>query len=96
MMGQTACMFAAADERDRKSAIAAGKAILGREVVIPSDADFTPAGKRTAQVVKHAINGRKSQRMIRWYVAGRAFRTLNLCAENVALTSEWKGAEAKS
>nr|WP_256682767.1 hypothetical protein [Pseudomonas aeruginosa] len=42
-MNPTACLFATADENDRQRAIAAGKSLLGREVILDApDADFTP------------------------------------------------------
>ncbi|HBO5516250.1 TPA: hypothetical protein L4559_005179 [Pseudomonas aeruginosa] len=94
-MNFTACLFAAANEQERQRAIAAGKAVLGREVIIAADADFTPPGSRSARVVKHAKNGRRSERMIRWYVAGKAYRTLQLNAENLQLTNDWKLAGAR-
>lgn len=93
-MKPTACLVAIANEKERQRAIAAGKVLLGREVVIPADADFTPPGSRSARIVKHAKNGRRTDLMIRWYVAGKAYRTLQLSAENVQLTSDWKLAGA--
>ncbi|EPP9373527.1 hypothetical protein PZF67_005232 [Pseudomonas aeruginosa] len=94
-MNPTACLFAAANEQERQRAIAAGKAVLGREVIIAADADFTPPGSRSARIVKHAKNGRRTERMIRWYVAGKAYRTLQLNADNVQLTNDWKLAGAR-
>ncbi|MDS9914978.1 hypothetical protein EFK68_04590 [Pseudomonas aeruginosa] len=94
-MNPTACLFAAANEQERQRAIAAGKAVLGRELIIAADADFTPTGRRSARIVKHAKNGRRTERMIRWYVAGKAYRTLQLNADNVQLTNDWMLAGAR-
>lgn len=71
-------------------AIEAGKRILGREIVIHSDADFTPPGKRTARVVRHALSGRKAPPQIRWYVGSKAYRSLALTNDNVQMTTDWK------
>ncbi|HDS1721641.1 hypothetical protein NPS53_09025 [Pseudomonas putida] len=73
-------------------AIEAGKLYLGREIVIQSDADFTPPGKRVARLVRHTMSGRRTAAQIRWYVAGKAYRSLPLTAENAQMTSDWKGA----
>jgi hypothetical protein len=60
------------------------------KIEIQTNADFTPAGKRTARIVKTAKSGRKCQKQMRWYVAGEVFRTFaNVSHENVALTKEW-------
>lgn len=56
---------------DTQRAIAAAKLLLGRELIIQSDADFTPAGKRKVRVVRHAKNGRRTGPHIRWYVGGQ-------------------------
>lgn len=71
-------------------AIAAGKAVLGREIVIQSDANFTPPGKRTSRLVRHAMNGRRAVQQIRWYVGGKAFRSLALTEDNLSLTDAWR------
>lgn len=93
-MAPTTCLFAAANEKERQRAIEAGKAMLGREVVIATDADFTPPGRRSARIVRHAKNGRGIGPMIRWYVAGKAYRSLPLSESNMSLTNEWKQAGA--
>lgn len=72
-------------------AIEAGKRILGREIVIYSDADFTPSGKRTARVVRHSLSGRRATPQIRWYVGSKAYRSLALTNDNVQKTAVWKG-----
>lgn len=75
-------------------AIAAAKQVLGREIIIQSDADFTPPGKRKVRVVRHQLNGRRAEAHLRWYVAGKAFRSLPLTNSNVALSNSWKGSAA--
>lgn len=74
---------------DTQRAIAAAKVLLGRELIIQSDADFTPAGKRKVRVVRHAKNGRRTGPHIRWYVGGKAFRSLPLTEESAVLTRAW-------
>jgi len=69
-------------------AIAASK-YLGREVVISTDADLTPAGKRRARIVHHKLSGRKAQPHIRWFVGVKSHRSLLLTDENLARSSEW-------
>ena len=59
------------------------------KIVIQTDADFTPKGKRTARVVRHAINGRKIPARLRWYVSGRAYMDKPLTQEMIELTQEW-------
>lgn len=71
-------------------AIEAGKRILGREIVIQSDADFTPPGKRTARVVRHSLSGRRATPQIRWYVGSKAYRSLALTNDKVQMTAHWK------
>ena len=73
-------------------AIAAAQAVLGREIVIQSDADFTPPGKRTVRVVRHRLNGRRTGAHLRWYVSGKAYRSLPLTHDSVSLSESWKGA----
>lgn len=73
-------------------AIAAGKILLGRELVIPTDADLTPPGRRSVRVVRHSLSGRRTDLQIRLYVAGRAFRSLKHNPANVALASAWVAA----
>lgn len=65
--------------------------MLGK-ITIHTDADFTPTGKRSARVVK--TNSRFGQgRQLRWYVAGRIYRSMAPTSENVALTNEWLAAQ---
>ncbi len=71
-------------------AIAAAKVALGREIVIQSDADFTPPGKRTVRVVRHQLNGRRASAHLRWYVSGKAYRSLPLTPGSVSLSESWK------
>lgn len=52
------------------------------------NADFTPAGKRSARTVT-LIQGER----IRWYVAGRIFRTLPVTQANADLSREWMAAQ---
>lgn len=60
------------------------------KIVINTDADFTPAGKRTARVIKTT---RGSQ--LRFYVSGRIYRWLAVNAANIAMANEWlKAGEA--
>lgn len=73
-------------------AIAAGKILLGRELVIPTDADLTPPGRRSVRVVRHSLSGRRTDRQIRLYVAGKAFRSLKFTQENEALATAWVSA----
>lgn len=71
-------------------AIAVAQVLLGRELLIKTTADFTPPGRRTARVVQHAKNGRRTGAHLRWYVGGRTFRSLPLTTDSVALTNAWK------
>ena len=50
-------------------------------IVIQTDADFTPPGKRRAAT---AYGNR-----IRWYVSGRIYRTLPISPANIALSRDW-------
>lgn len=71
-------------------AIAAAKQILGREIILQSDADFTPPGNRRVRVVRHRLDGRRAEAHIRWYVAGKAYRSLPLTNSNISLSNSWK------
>ena len=53
------------------------------KIVIQTNADFTPPGKRRAKV---AYGNR-----IRWYVGGRIYRTLKITQTNVELSMKWRG-----
>lgn len=57
------------------------------KITIQTNSDFTPAGKRGAKVVT-LIQGTR----IRWYVAGRIFRTLPNTPASLELTREWMAA----
>lgn len=74
-----------------RRAIAAAKVLLGRELVISTGADLTPAGTRTARVVRHSISGRRTAPQIRLYVRGKAFRSLPVSGDNANLAREWLG-----
>jgi hypothetical protein len=60
-------------------------------IIIQTDADFTPAGKRTVRVVELTAMGRPVRR-IRWYVSGRIYNTLPVNSETTALSQEWVAA----
>lgn len=62
-----------------------------QKIVIHTDADFTPAGKRTARCITLRSAFGTVQR-IRWYVSGRIYRTLPITHDNVKLTNEWMAA----
>lgn len=55
-----------------------------RKIVIQTNADFTPPGKRTARTVQ---TSRGAQH--RWYVGGRIFRK----GAPAEMTAEWLAAE---
>lgn len=58
------------------------------KIVIQTDADFTPKGKRSARVVTtRGAFGRGRQ--LRWYVSGRLYNRLPATADNAKLTREW-------
>lgn len=60
--------------------------MLSPKIVIQSDADFTPPGKRTARVV--TLNSPAGEvRRIRWYVSGRIYDTRPI--EDDSITREW-------
>lgn len=58
------------------------------KIVIQTNADFTPKGKRNAKVVKTA----RGSDQLRWYVSGSIYRQLAPTASNLALTNEWLAA----
>lgn len=58
------------------------------KIIIQTDLDFTPPGKRNARVVTTYRGGNQ----LRWYVGGKLFRFLAPSAENIAMTKEWMGA----
>lgn len=60
------------------------------KIVIQTDADFTPKGKRTARVITTARGGR----LLRWYVAGKIYRSLAPTQANLDLTDQWQAAGA--
>lgn len=58
------------------------------KIVIQTNADFTPAGKRNARIVTTTRGGKQ----LRWYVGGRLYRWLSPDAANIAMTREWLAA----
>jgi hypothetical protein len=60
------------------------------KIVIKTDRDLTPAGKRTARCVQTTRGGRQ----LRWYVAGRLYHHLAVTPGNIALTHEWGADQA--
>lgn len=58
------------------------------KIVIHTDLDLTPAGKRNARIVQTTRGGRQ----LRWYVSGKLYRFLAVTADNANLTREWMGA----
>jgi hypothetical protein len=58
------------------------------KIVIQTDADFTPKGKRTARVVTTRSSFGRG-RQLRWYVSGRLYNRLPVTTDNVKLTREW-------
>ena len=75
------------NEQARQKAIEAYKALSNKTITIETDADFTPKGKRTAKIVRHAISGKKVPARIRCYVSGRAYMDLPLTDYKMA--NEW-------
>lgn len=55
--------------------------LLAEKIVIHTDADFTPKGKRTARIVTTSRGGKS----LRWYVGGKIFRK----GAPLELTAEW-------
>ncbi len=71
---------------DQQKAIAAYRAgILSKPIVIKTDADLTPKGKRRARFYQ--------KRVIRWYVGGRYYGQLPITQENIKMSSEWAAAQ---
>jgi hypothetical protein len=62
------------------------------KIVIQTNADFTPKGKRNAKIVTLNNSGFGKCQRIRWYVSGKIFRTLPVSQENINLTQEWMAA----
>src|ERR1035438_4926686 len=58
------------------------------KIIIHTDRDLTPDGKRNWRVVSLTSMGRPVSR-IRWYVSGRIFRTLGLSGDNLQLSQQW-------
>ena len=61
------------------------------KIVIQTNADFTPAGKRSVRLVKTTKAGRKCARHIRWYVGREIYRSLPLTNENIEMSKDWEG-----
>jgi hypothetical protein len=65
--------------------------MLNQKITIQTDADFTPAGKRNARIVKTSTRFGEG-RQLRWYVAGNLYRRMQPTADNIELTREWLAA----
>jgi len=59
--------------------------ILNTKIVINTNADLTPKGKRSAKVVRSRRGKKLPSPVIAWYVGGRFYRH----TFDVALTNEW-------
>jgi hypothetical protein len=59
------------------------------KIVIQTEADFTPKGKRAARIVE--TSGRFGRgRQLRWYVAGKVYRKFAaITPTDLNLTSAW-------
>lgn len=57
-------------------------------IIIQTDADFTPSGKRSARVVQTDRGGRQ----LSWYVSGKLYRRLPVNEANADLTRAWLAA----
>lgn len=55
------------------------------KIVIQTDADFTPPGKRRAKIAY--ANTRHAR--IRWYVSGKVYRSLPINDTNISLSKRW-------
>ena len=58
------------------------------KITIQTNADFTPAGKRTAKIVQTTGMFGKG-RQLRWYVGGRIYQQMRPTVENIELTQRW-------
>lgn len=58
---------------DQVHAIAA-LPLLASKIIIHTDADLTPKGKRMARWVRTTKDGRKCNSRVRWYVGGKIYR----------------------
>lgn len=66
------------------------KALIGQTIVIPTDRDLTPRGRRTVRIVHHSLRGGKKVRWhIRWYVGSRAYHSLPISHANIATSKDW-------
>ena len=61
------------------------------KIVIKTDLDFTPKGKRNARIVETSSR-LGSGRQLRWYVSGKIYRKLSITHENLDLTNKWLAA----
>ena len=75
--------------------VSASADLLGKELVIQSDVDLTPPGKRRVQKVRHSLGGRQCGAKIRWYVGRTAYRTLADSPENAELSASWLAAKTQ-
>lgn len=67
---------------DQLAAIAAYASASGRRIIISTDADLTPPGKRYARIVQL-----RRRQAIRWYVSGRIYATRP--TSDIDITRQW-------
>lgn len=72
---------------DQEKAIAAVH-LLNTKIVIHTDVDLTPKGKRRARIVETRTAMGKGHQL-RWYVAGHCYSAMTPTNENITLTQEW-------
>ena len=67
------------------------------KIVIHTDLDLTPAGKRRVRLIRAPRRGEryassKGPSVIRWYVGQKIYRTMAPTIENAKLSNEWVAA----
>lgn len=65
-------------------------------LVIHTDRDLTPPGKRCVRLVRHAKGGKRIPWRLRWYVGGKIYHEVPHDRQGVDLSKQWIDAgEAK-
>ncbi len=75
-------------EQQRREKMNNYKDILETKIIIKTEADFTPKGKRAAKIVRTRKGKKLPRPVIAWYVGGRFYKH----TFDAKLTNEWLAA----
>lgn len=62
------------------------------KIIIHTDLDLTPAGKRRVKIIRHTIGGKRIKPFIAWYVGNQRYASFALTNHHIELSQQWVSA----